>query len=897
MLATLRSYLRSLRGLHNLDDDLDEEFQTHMALRTDDLVRSGKTPEAARRLARLEFGLPEQARQRSRQALGLVHVDRVLMSWLDFKLGIRMLVRYPALTIVAAVALAFGIASGLTTFAFVKQALDPDMPLAEGDRMVGIRIWNNATSRPQQITPAQVEAWRGEVKGLEHLGAFRTFQQNLRVAGQPYGEPIAIAAMSVSGFDMARVPPLLGRTLVESDEAPGAPRVVVLGYEAWRSRLAGDSMVVGHRVSLGASEYTVVGVMPPGFAFPISHDAWVPLNLNEGAVGDPSLFRAFGRLRQGSSIEEVQAQLLLRPVSNPSMQPDTLARLTPQLLPYARSIFDISLIESRLMKSLNVVAVMFLLLICGNVAMLMFTRAAAREREIVVRKALGATGARIVMQLVAEALVLGALAAVAGIAAARRVLHEMLGVIEKDQGRLPFWVSDSLTAATIWYAVLLTVLVAVVTGALPAVKLLRSMGDRLKEQSSGGSWRFGGVWTAVIVAQIAVTCAFPASTFFALRDLHQIRSLEPGFSEEEFLSVRLDFDDAPGVVSSEERDVEASIWMEELRRRVAEEPGVSGVTFTNVLPRKRHERVRVEVDGLDALGDDDSQLANTAWVDREYFDVLGAQVQGRGFSSSDAALPADAHAQAVIVNQAFARTILEGRQAIGRRVRYTGLKGLGGADSVGPWLEIVGVAPDLAMHDGGDPTNSGAGIYHAARVGGQLTPIAIIRAYGRDPASLSNRLREIAAAITPSLRLSAFVTLDRVHDAEESSGRLWVLLLVAASSLGMVLSLAGIYSVMAFTVARRRREIGIRVALGSDRKRVVAAVLSRPFRQVALGVIAGGILVGLLSFTILGTPTAFEGMILVAYAILMLGVCLTAGVVPLQRVLRVEPTEALRVDL
>ncbi|MBC7894430.1 MAG: ABC transporter permease, partial [Cytophagaceae bacterium] len=781
----------------------------------------------------------------ARRARGLQRVDELRISWLDFKLGFRMLARYPGLTAVAGVAIAFGMAAGVSTFLFVGQVLYPTLPLDEGDRVVGVRHWDAATSRITDLTALDVVTWRSELSLVQDVGAYRTIQRNLVVGDQPHGEPVMAAAMSASGFRVARVAPLVGRPLADADEVPGASPVAVLGYDVWKTRFGGDVGVVGRTVRLGRDEFTVVGVMPEGFAFPVFHKVWVPLTLDAGAGASATVARAFGRLAPGTSLREAQSQLSAITLRRVSERADSLARQSAELLPYATSIFDVSRLETRALMSLNLVAVLFLVLVCGNVAMLMFARATAREGEIVVRTALGASAGRIVMQLFAEALVLGSLAAGVGIFAAHLVVREGLRVIEASEGQRPFWFSDTPSASTLVYAAALTLLVAVVTGVWPALKVTRGLATRLRETTAGGGGvKFGGVWTAVIVAQVAITVAFPASTFFVRRDGVQIASLDVGFPAEEYLSVRLEADPegtVPLASTTDPSREDIGVTLRELQRRLDLEPGVVATTFADALPRMSHAQRAVEVEGASVGTTDHVQApeVSAASVTIDYFQALVAPVTGRSFHPGDVPGRGADVAGVVIVNESFVRHVLGGRNAIGRRVRYAADDDTPIRTDAGeppPWHEIIGVVKDLGMTSGGDATATGAGLYHPVAPGTLQAVHLAIRVRGADPGDFATRLRDVAHVVDPSLRLESMMRLDEVLAADLRGIDFWVRVLLIASSLALLLSLAGIYSVMSFTVSRRTREIGVRVALGADARGVTRAVLARPLAQVAGGV-------------------------------------------------------------
>jgi predicted permease len=566
-------------------------------------------------------------------------------------------------------------------------------------------------------------------------------------------------------------------------------------------------------------------------------------------------------------------------------------------MPYAQSVALVEGSELFLTRASYGFFVMLVMLICGNVALLMFARAATREGELVVRSALGASRGRIVAQIFAEALVLLGIAAAVGLGAAGLGVRLLVRAIETSMGQgLPFWFHADLSPWTVLYAVGLTVLGAGVAGVLPGLKVTRGLQARLRQAAAGaGGLKFGGIWTAVIVAQIAVTLGFPVVAFNVARDAADTRAMVADFPAEEFLSARiaLDREPPPGADTSLAAYAgRRQAIMRELERRLGAEPGVVGVTLANRLPRMDHPPHMIDLDSGGAApehpGFPGGYRTSSAAVDADYFDVLGAPVlAGRAFRAGDLA----SDARVVIVNQSFVRLVLGGRNPIGRhlRLRYGAPDPLSKATKPGPWHEIVGVVPDLGLSKATDPKV--AGFYHplAADV---VVPLHVAVRVRGDPVAFAPRLRAVAAAVDPTLRVDAIARMDTLADPGIEFAAFWVRLLAVVSAVAMLLSMAGIYAVMSFTVARRTREIGIRVALGASRRRVVAAVFARPLTQVGLGVVAGGVLAAVLGGR--ATPGALLGAL--AYAVLMLGVCLLACVVPTRRALQVQPTEALRAD-
>jgi predicted permease len=692
---------------------------------------------------------------------------------------------------------------------------------------------------------------------------------------------------------------------MEADERPDAPPVAVIGHDVWQRRFGGDPGVVGRTVRLGGAPATVVGVMPAGYGFPVAHTVWVPLRLDalDHARGEGPSLRLFGRLAPGVTLDRAQAELATLGRRAAAEHPATHAQLRPQIMPYARSVFDLSAVEAGMLRSGNVFAVMLVVLVCGNVALLLFARAATREAELLVRTALGATRGQIVTQLFAEALVLGGVAAVVGLAAAGAGLRWMLAVVEADAGtKLPFWFAGRLSPATVAYAVGLALFGAAIAGVTPALKVTRDLGPRMRQAGAGaGGLQFGGIWTLVIVAQVAVTVAFPVTAFGTRREAVEIRAMEVGYAEQEYLSVRLNMDREPAAAGADtSRAAHLARFRatyRELERRLVAEPRVAGVTVAERFPRMYHPARLVEVDGggaaaLDA--DDAAYRVSSAAVDVDYFDVLGAPVRpGRPFRVAEA----ESGARVAIVNRSFVHRVLGGRNPLGRRVRYLhheeSEKPYSPHDAPGPWYEIVGVVGDMGMSGARDPKV--AGLYHPLAPAAVAEPMHMAIHVRGDPQAFAPRLRAVAAAVDPALRLDAIVPAAELSQPNLQFLDFWFRLTVLVSAVALVLSLAGIYAVMSFTVARRTREVGIRVALGAGSRRVVASIFARPLAQVGLGVAAGGVLAGaLLVGMTSGAVSAAGGALVVAYSALMLGVCLLACVVPTRRALRVPPTEALR---
>lgn len=850
------------------------------------------------RLARLLTGVEaiDMAAVLLRQRVG----GWVGVSLLDFKLGWRMLIRYPGLTVVGGLAMAFAIWVGAVTFEVVNQFLTPDLPLDEGDRIVGIQNWDTEANRSAAPFLEDFVTWRDEVRTIGELGAFREVSRNL-VLGEEVPEPVAVAEISASGFQVARVRPLLGRTLMAADEAVDAPAVVVIGYDLWQTRFQGDPEVLGRTVGIGSAPSTVVGVMPEGFAFPRAHAVWVPLrwNMRDLEPGGGRQVAVFGRLAPGGTRSSAQAELDLLSARRATRFPDTLGRIRPRVLSYVRSVQPLPDIGSGGLMAANMFMLMLLLLICGNIALLMFARAATREGEIVVRSALGASRARIVSQLFSEALVLGGVAAAVGLAAAGFGVKWYVSMAAVDSGgQAPFWIRDHLAPATILYLCGLALIASVIVGVGPALKATgRQVGSGLRQTSVRvGGIRIGGVWTAVLVSQVAVTVAFPTTAFVFHRYVAHVRSLDLGFEAGEYLSARLEADEVSFLGNERALDVTppgvrlASLY-QELEQSLTGESEVLGMTFASRLPGMNHPRSPIEVDEAGPLSEADPQLfrAASALIDVDFFRVLDAPIAaGRVFDSGDL----NSDVAVVIVNRAFVDEVLGSRNPIGRRVRYA----VPADEESRRWHEIVGVAENLGIVGGPGffPRNEPA-LYLPATLDDIDLAYVAIHLRG-DPEAFTNRLRILASSVDRSLRLHDLRALNHVAESQWNESQFLFRLLTGVSIVALILSLTGIYSVMSFTVTRRTREIGVRVALGSDRRRIVVSIFRRPIMQVLAGIAVGAWLVFLLVLAVTGPLGAREIGLVGLYATLMFVVCMLACIVPTRRALGVEPAEALRAD-
>lgn len=898
--ARIRSLWQGLRRRDSLEAEMVEEFRHHIALRTEDLMeREGLSREAAYRRARLEFGHVEGHREDARASRGLRWFDEIAFSWLDVKLGLRMLAKYPGLSVVSVVGMAVAIAIGDGGYTLLSVLLERDVPLPDGDRIVSIQNNTPDPGNPDRRVLHDLQVWREELGSIRDVGAVEMVRRNLITAdGRVTLEPVAV--MSASGFRVARVAPVLGRTLVDADEEEGAPAVLVIAYEEWQRRFGADPDIVGRTVRLGGSVHTIVGIMPAGFRFPLAHRYWVPLRVNAARYprgGGPALY-VFGRLRNGATMETAQAELETIGARLAAEYPETHQDLRPTVLPYPYPFTEVDSPEIEwLLRGFRLLLGLLLVIVAVNVSMLVYARTATRVGEIAVRSALGASRRRVITQLFAEALVLSALAAGLGLAVAAGGIAWSRGLMQVSMAglELPFWFDLRLSAGTVAFAAGLAIVAGVIVGVLPALKVTgRTLRDGLQKIGARGpGTQLGRTWTAMIVIQVAMAVGILPYALVVTGHATRHAAVEPGYPAGEVLRTRLamERDEAPPpeLARTYERELATryQATVRETLSRLAAHPDVAGVSYAVDYPSEAPYR-RFEVEGGGTTG-----WARSGAIAPNLLRTIDVPVlAGRDLTAADT-LPA---ANAVLVDRVFADGLLGGRNPVGARVRE--LRAPEGDRSApveaGPWLDIVGVVPSFtipAAAEGPEPN-----LYRATGTAGAPGSLQlVVRMRHAPPASFSSQLRSIAAGVDPTLQI-----YDPKTAADVEYGRRNVLASAGLAVLVVTLSVlllsgAGIYAMISFTVARRRREIGIRSALGAHPGRLLAAIFRRAGLQIGAGVLAGLLLVVFVDrLAGGGIVNGWNGFVLPTVAVLMAGVGLLAAVGPARRALAIEPTEALR---
>jgi predicted permease len=867
--------------------ELSREIRAHLQLLEDEHVAKGMSPDDARLAARRAFGGIEQAKEHQRDARGFRWLED---SRLDLKLGLRMLVKYPGLSIIGGAGLAVGVAIGAAFFAFLYSLLYATLPVEGGDRIVALENWDIAESSEMRRSMHDLAMWQREMNTVEEIGAFRPIARNVARTGAS-AESVQVAQITAAGFNITRVTPVIGRGIVAADESVGASPIVVIGYDVWHSRFGGDASVLGRELRLGNVAHTIVGVMPQGYGFPVNHSYWIPLSTTAVTFGPregPDIF-IFGRLRDGVTMKQAQAELAALGAQAAGAFPLTHARLQPRVMPYAHPILDIQGGSAiRDFTAIQSMVSMLALIVAVNVGVLVSARTATRQREIAVRTALGASRRRLVGQLFIEALVLSAVASAAGIGLARFGIAQGFAIYAQANDALPYFLRPDLPLAAYVYVAMLTVFAALVAGVLPA---LHATGRRpqgtLKQASGTDGLRMGRVWTALIITQVAIAVTGLPAIIKISWDGIQRGLTRANYSEQSFLAAIITADpDAPAGMAAPVYERESFVRFEKLKTDLVAsleaEPAVDDVTVAATIPGSE-PKAHIAIDGAVNFHSDTIEVRVNR-IATDFFDAFGARViAGRALRDTDGT----DSTQGVVVNRAFVNQLLGGANAVGRRVHDVE------AGRRTTQFEIVGVVTDLGTNTI-QPDLIEPVIYHSLRSSTRAT--ALIRVRGNDPLQFSPRLRDLVSALDPTLRLRV-ETLSELKRQQLIGLRLMLLGTSLVIVTVLLLSAAGIYAMMSFTVSQRRKEIGIRAALGAAAGQLLRSIFTKAALQLAAGVAVGIVLALMIDRASDGEMLGLFGRALLPVtAVVMTIVGLFATIGPARRSLRVQPTEALRAE-
>jgi putative ABC transport system permease protein len=874
-LKTLVSRLRALFQNGRLDEALDEELRFHLEMETERLVRSGMTPEAARVLARRNFGGVEQVKESYRDRRGLPAVETFAR---DLAHAAHTLRRHPGYTAAAVLSLALGIGANTAVFSLLDAFVLQPLPYPEPDQLVRVYEAGPLGGRFSwgAVAAPVLRDWRERSRAFTAIGAFVPGSVNLRGGEGAVRVPATFVEPEV--FQALGVPPLHGRWLLPENTTPGLDRVVVLSHALWQDRFAGSQDVIGQTIRIDASDHTIVGVMPAGFEFPPRAGAalWLPNVLTALDFTDRGNKRlsVLARIRPGVSLGAARDDMASVSRDLEAMYPNSrVAWLLPL---HGDTVRRTALVLIVLAATVGFV----LLLACANVAHMVLARAMTRRHEFAVRLALGASRWRIMRLLLAEGSLLALAGGLVGLAACRWVLDALLSL---PANPLPAGVIVSMSWPVLGYCALGSALTALGISLVPAWRLSRQkLQADLAEAvvSSRGRARHGN---RLIMIEVALSVALVIGAGMLVRSLRALADLDLGFRPENVLTMRVSL--PPGRYPDVAR---LHAFYDRLLERLAGLAGVQAVGLNNLLPiQMTYTNMDFTVEGLPNDRPGYEPFAEHRTVNQDFFRAMGIPIiSGRGFTAEENR----AGSGVIIVSKRAADMYWPGQDPVGRRMAY------GTRPKPDRWLTIIGVAGDIKSAGVGQPPQ--AILYAPYRdFDYPIQSVSLIVRTAAAPTSAAGAIRHAVRELEPDLALYWMSAMEQVISQSTAGTRFLTVLLASFSILAVALAIVGVYGVMSYVVGQRHREIGVRMAMGASRGDVLRFVLGHGMRRaltgIAIGIVSSISLCQIMRPFLIGIGPVDLASQAGAAAVILLA-ALAASAVPAYRASRVNPIEALR---
>jgi putative ABC transport system permease protein len=890
--SRLRSWLQTILQRARLESEMDAELRFHLEARAQDLAGGGVPRQEASRRARLEFGGIETAKEECRKARGASFIETLTQ---DIRFASRLLRKSPGFTVVAVLTLAIGIGASAAVFSLVNAILLKPLPYPDSSRIVlpelisppGVMLGSEYFPWGEQ----QFRMMTRDAHPFQAVSAFENDTFNLTGAGEPASLDGFRASQEF--FPVLGVGPSLGRAFTTEEDQPGHEFEVILSDRLWRERFAGDRNILGRTVELNGSAYTVVGVMPAGFAFPRAEEMpntfnfpqepqlWVPLAIPAEPPPGVSELAVIARLKPGVTVPQAQAAMDLITKHVEAQDHRYVGWFNMRVVPLQRQVVG----DTRRPLQLMLGAVCIVLLIaCSNVANLLLTRSLARRREFTLRAALGAGRVRLIRQLLTESLLISIAAGAVGILIANAGTYFVKAFGPSNIPRLR---EVTLDMPVLAFALGISLATGILFGLVPAIAAAReNLVDSLKEgsQKSGGSRISPRLRNALLVSQVALAFVLVVSAGLLTRTFFRLLGADGGFNAERVLTFQLPL---PASKYAEQDHI-VTLFGNVLRRLRAI-PGVQSAGIGETVPLGGEgESTVIRMPDHPAATQKEMPFANFTVISPGYFSAIGTPLlRGRDFQETDTtdAMPV------TIVNATMEKKYWPNQGAIGKQV--------GPGSTRFPLLTIVGVVPDVKHTSLREETAPEMYVLYNQKPWPSMLDMRVALRTKADPAGITESVRENIHAIDPDLPLARVATLTTLVNDSMSQPRFSVFLLGAFGVLALLLASIGMYGVISYSVLQRTQEIGIRMALGAQRRGVFGMVLGQGARLAGLGIAIGlvvalgvtRLLAGFLYGVRPTDPLTFAGV-----SLLLLGIALLACYLPARRATRVDPMVALKYE-
>jgi predicted permease len=890
----LRARLADLRLSPAREVEIIEELSQHLDDRYEELRASGASDADARRQALDELNDGGGLGWRMR-GLAQAHTPtpitpgapnrRVLGGlWQDVRHAARTIRRQPGVAVIIIGTLALGIAVNTLVFTVVNAVAIRPLPFDNPEQLVRLRVTTGDAQRPVAgLSYLEVQDWQQARRTFEQIAIIDERRADVSGNEQP---PVRVenAVMSWNLFALLRLRPMLGRAFTVDDERVGAPPVAIIASDLWRARYGADPRIVGTTIRIDGIPTTIVGVMPEGVGFPNRAQLWQPLAAlpdEERRSRGARQLDAVGRMRAGVTIEQARNELAGIATTLAERYPETNERIAPLIEAAGIGRGFLPIIIALLG------AVGFVLLIaCASVANLLLARAADRVRDVTLRLAIGASRWRIVRRLLVESLMLALLGGAIGLALSHTGLQLLLANLEQD-ALPPSWVQFTVDRVVFTYVAALCLGSAIVCSLVPAWQVSRpSLVSALNDagRADTGS-RQRRRWTGTfVVAQVALALVLLTGAALMMRNLADLVRFDIGVDATELVQTGF-------VLQRAEYTAERRrLFVEQLEERLSSASGIKA-TLASHTPNGGALTQRVRIEGQPVSDSAALPMVSVVEVGRRYFDVLDAPiVAGRVFDEDDGR-----SRDRVVVNERFARTYFQNQQAVGRRILLQSPDPSARAEE--PWITIVGVIGNVRQQM--LPSNEFDPVVYRAFTDEPPQFMTLVARSNSGPNAIAGFVRRQVQALDPDLPIFQIMTVQEAFALQFWPQRVFGSLFVAFATIAMLLAICGLYGVTSYAVSRRTREIGVRVALGADARRIWWAVTRSTLRQLAIGVVLGtagaAAIASILPAVLVGT-NGVDPLVFAAVASVLVIVGVVASAIPARRALRLDAATALQTE-
>ncbi|MGH9395754.1 MAG: ADOP family duplicated permease [Terriglobia bacterium] len=887
MLSDLVYRLRALFQRNAVEGEMNEELRFHLEHEVQKYMQSGLAREEAQRQARLAFGGLDQAKEECRDARGVSFIETTIQ---DVRYGLRQLRRNPGFTAVAVLTLALGIGATTAIFSVINDTLLKPLPFPDANRLVLVlETFGKGPDNWTVVSAPNYWDFKRQNTVFEGIAIFDAGGRGYNLSAGSKQEPEQVSGLRVSAsfFTVLGVKPLLGRTFLPEEEMPGKDHEVVLSYGLWKARYGANPALVGKTIKIDGEDFTVVGLMPPRFEFQYGSNQrqlWVPVGYTKTDYGrNDNRFVCFARLKPEATVAQARVQMEAIAQRLVQQYPSKDAGMGATVMPMG----SFGLAGLRRAMLVLLAAVGFVLLIaCVNVASLLLARGATRQKEFAIRRALGAQGGRLARQLLTESVLLALFGGASGLLLAAWSAELLPHVLRIEFLYLPLRSINAITldGRVFGFALLVSCLAGVLSGLAPAFGAWRGDVNEPLKESGRGSTRGDGsrLRHALVIAEVALALVVLCGAGLMIESMARLLGVNPGLNPKNVLIMQ---------VSVPQKDIYAGPpglprFCQQINESIGAVPGVMSVSAMAHLPFEEGvDSRRFQIEGRPAANSGHMPSANYSVACPNYFRTMGVPVlKGREFTQQDTLTSPGV----IVINETMTRRYWPKQDPVGRAIR------LGGSD--GPRLIVVGVVGDV--HHWGLDEGMRPQFFRPYTQAGWPVMSIVVRTT-KAPATFAPRIKKALAEVLPDRPVSQVETMeDIVHDST-GSRRFPMILLSAFAFLALILAAVGIYGVVAYSVSQRTHEIGIRMALGAQKRDVLRLVVGQGLALVLIGVGTGIVaalgLTRLMASLLYGVkPT--DPLTFIVVSLVLTAVALLACYIPARRATKVNPMEALRYE-